>query len=125
MEDKERKIVTKRRYTGIKALIIVALFCIELYVVFMDYFSNNHRALFALAAYGMFTFSLIGKMSSSKIYLKYEYLLGVIFKSAVINIITCFLMIAMLVDVDIFNIFKRSILLGIINGIIRDYKERN
>ena len=68
MIDKERKIVTKRRYTGIKALVIVVLFCVELYVVFMDYFSNNHRALFALFAYGILIFSFVGKMSSSKIY---------------------------------------------------------
>lgn len=115
MIDKERKIVTKRRYTGIKALIIVVLFCVELYVVFMDYFFNNHRAQFALFAYGILIFAFIGKMSSSKIYLKYEYILGVIFKSVVINIITFFSMLALLEDVKVFNIFMRFIFLGILN----------
>lgn len=113
--DKERKMVIKRRYTGIKALIIVVLFCIELYVIFMDYFSNNHRALFALAAYGILTFSFIGKMSSSKIYLKYEYLLGVMLKSVVINIITFFEMIALLPGVSLRDILLKISVLLMVN----------
>ena len=113
--DKERKIVTKRRYTGIKALIIVVLFCIELYVVFMDCFSNNHRALFALVAYGILTFSFVGKMSSSKIYLKYEYLLGVMLKTVVINIVTFFTMIALLPSVSLKDILLRTIILLLVN----------
>lgn len=113
--DKERKMVIKRRYTGIKALIIVVLFCIELYVIFMDYFSNNHRALFALAAYGILTFSFVGKMSSSKIYLKYEYLLGVMLKSVVINIITFFEMIALLPDVSLRDILLKISVLLMVN----------
>ena len=115
MIDKERKIVTKRRYTGIKALVIVVLFCVELYVVFMDYFSNNHRALFALFAYGILIFSFVGKMSSSKIYLKYEYLLGVMLKSVVINIITFFYMIALLPVVSVKEIFIKILILSMVN----------
>ena len=113
--DKERKIVTKRRYTGIKALIIVVLFCIELYVVFMDCFSNNHRALFALVAYGILTFSFVGKMSSSKIYLKYEYLLGVMLKTVVINIVTFFTMIALLPCMSLKDIMLKTTILLLLN----------
>lgn len=113
----EQKIVTKKRYTSVKALIIVALFCVELCVVFMDYFTDNYRAMFALVSYGLLTFSFLGKMSSSKIYLRYEYLLGVLFKTAVINVITFFMMLALWDDASGLVIFKRIVILGILNFI--------
>lgn len=115
MIKEDQKIVTKRRYSGIKALIIVALFLVELFVIFMDYFTENYRAVYALVAYGLLSFSFIGKMNSSKIYLKYEYLFGVLIKSFVINVITWFVMMALLPGTSVRDISTRIILLMILN----------
>lgn len=117
MVRKEQRIVTKRRYSGIKALIIMALFSLELFIIFMDYFAKSNRAVYALFAYGIFTFSFIGKMNSSKIYLKYEYLLGVLVKTFVINVITWFVMMALIPDANALEVTLKICMLLVLNGI--------
>lgn len=115
MIQENQKIVTKRRYSGVKALIIVALFTVELFFMFREYFIGNNKAIFALAAYGLLSFSYIGKMNSSKLYLKYEYLLGVLIKSFVINVITGLAVISMLPSVQILTVLWKICILAVIN----------
>lgn len=117
MIKENQKIVTKRRYSGMKALIIVTLFTVELFFMFKGYFTGNNKAIFALASYCLLSFSYIGKMNSSKLYLKYEYLLGVIIKSFVINLITGFALIALLPNVSVLTVVWRICVLAVANMI--------
>ena len=83
MQRDNHVIATKRRYSGIKALAVILLFSLEFYIMFIDYFKENSRSVYAFAAYIFFAFAFIGKTNSSKSYLKYEYVLGLIIKSVV------------------------------------------
>lgn len=113
----ERVIVTKRRYSGIKALMIIILFSVELFFMFMDYFMESRRTVFAFAAYFVFAFTFLGKTQSSKTYLKYEYVLGLIVKSLVMNVITWLYMMSLAVDIPVSGITVRIIILTVLNVI--------
>ncbi len=115
MQNTERVIVTKRRYNGFKALMIIFLFSVEFYFMFMDYFKENERSSFALAAYVSFAFIFIGKTNSSKSYLKYEYILGLIIKSAVMNVVIWLFMVSLDTKTELDKTFFRVLMLLVLN----------
>ena len=115
MIKEEQKIVTKRRYSGLKALIMVALFSVELFVLFVHFFMDRADAIYALFAYALLSFSFLGKMSSSKVYLKYEFSVSVLIKSTLLNGITWLIMMALQPGESALIIFLKMILLTILN----------
>ncbi len=127
MHKDEHIIATKRRYSGIKALMVIFMFSVEFFVLFKEYFKGNDRSEFAFVAYIFFTFVFIGKTNSSKSYLKYEYVLGLIIKSIVMNIVTWLYMMSLdtsetaliislkMVSLAIMNIFSIILVFIIVN----------
>ncbi len=115
MHKDDHVIVTKRRYSGIKALMVIFLFSVEFYIMFMEYFTENSRSVYALAAYVFFAFAFIGKTNSSRSYLKYEYVLGLIIKSIVMNMVTWLYMMSLDENESAGTIFCKMLILIVLN----------
>lgn len=89
-------IVTKRRYSGVKILLILISFSLEFLMIMRDVYVEQDRFLYAFTGYLLLLTMLMGNSKSSKIYLRYEYILGLIIKSVAVNIVVTLYMLSVL-----------------------------
>lgn len=115
MQRENHVIVTKRRYTGVKILLILISFSLEFLLIMWDSYEKQDRFLYAFIGYVLFLTMLMGNSKSSKIYLRYEYILGLIVKSAVINVVVTLYMFSILDHCPFEEIMKRMAVITILN----------
>ena len=89
-------IVTKRRYTGLKALLIVTAFLAEFFALFVDCFAGKDSFIYVSIGYAMLSLIFMGNNNSKKTYLRYENILTLIIKAVAMNGTVCMFMLALL-----------------------------
>lgn len=117
MIDNSRVIVTKRRYIGLKTAMIIFLFAVEFFAVMWGNV-ENHNGMdfwFAFAGYVLFLVLYMGKNNSSKVYLRYEFILGFVIKCMTANVVVTMFAIAVFENVGIKKIILEMLLLTAIN----------
>lgn len=87
MLENNHVIVTKKRYSGLKILLIIAMCSIEFFGVMWRHIKPQEYSQFfyVFVGYMMILLLVLGKNKSSKIYLSYEFILGCIIKSVLVN----------------------------------------
>lgn len=109
-------IVTKRRYSGLKALLIILAFAVEFTLFFMEDFQEKTGFVYALVAYMLLALVFIGNNNNKKTYLRYENILTLILKCMALNVLVTVIMFALLyAEVSPGRIIVDMLILTLIN----------
>lgn len=108
-------IVTKRRYRGLKSLLILVIVSIAFSVFFWEDYATTREALCVIIAYFLIYGLFITNSQSKSIYLKYEYFFAVVIKSMVVNILFTILLFAVLDNKCMGEIVLKMFVLSVIN----------